>query len=93
MTEQWGERLSRVEERILDLRQDFAEHLRKADERSDRVREVEAVLRLLVEAQKEARRQEASQYRVLVVSIQRAGLAIAFAGVLVSLVAILLHHT
>lgn len=88
-----GERLSRVEERLNDLRSDYAEHLRKADERSDRVREVEAVLRLLVEAQKEARRQEDTQYRRLVVSIQRAGLAIACSGVLVSIVAVLLHHS
>lgn len=76
----------------MDLRRDFEEHLHKADERSDRVREVEVVLRLLVEAQKEARRQEASQYRKLVVSIQQAALAVAFAGVLVALVTVLLHH-
>ena len=81
-----GERLAVVEQRLHDLAERIAEHLRKADERSDRVRELEAAVGLLVEAHKQTRRADAEQYRRLEVRLARLTVAVMCASVLVSLV-------
>lgn len=91
MSEAHGERLTRVEDRLDALRSHFDSHLREAKERSDRVREVEQAVLLLVEAQKEARRQEATQYRRLEVTIQRLAVAITFAGLVVAIVSVVVN--
>jgi hypothetical protein len=92
VSDQWGERIGRVEERLKDLRSDFDNHLEDAKSRSSRVRELENAVLLLVQAQKEARRAEEGQYRRLEVKIQWLALAVAFAGLLIAAATFAVHH-
>ena len=85
------ERLARVEQQLGDLRREFDARMRDADERSDRVRELEAAMKLLLQAQKVAREQEDRQYRRLEMRIQILTLVVAFAAVVGPLIAAYTH--
>ena len=86
-----SERLARVEERLGELRREFDKRMRDADERSDRVRELEAAMKLLLQAQKVAREQEDRQYRRLELRIQILTLVVGLAAVVSSVVAVYAH--
>lgn len=73
------------------LRREFDAHLGEARLRSDRVRELENAVLLLVDAQKRARRDEESQYRRLEARLQGQGIAIAAAGLAVAVAELLVH--
>ena len=85
------ERLARVEQQLGDLRREFDKRMRDADERSDRVRELEAAMKLLLQAQKVAREQEDRQYRRLELRIQILTLVVGFAAVVSPVVAVYAH--
>lgn len=87
-----GERLAAVEQRLTDMRREFDVHLDDAQRRSNRIREVESALLLLVDAQKRARDAETQQYRRVEVRLQALTVAVAFAAFLLSLTIWLVHH-
>lgn len=86
------ERLATLEAHLSDLRNDFNSHLADAKSRSERVREMERAVGLMIEAQKIARRQEETQYRRLEIRIQWLVLSVALVGVAVTLAVALIHH-
>lgn len=87
-----GERLAAVEQRLSDMRREFDSHLDDAQRRSNRIREVENALILLVDAQKQARLQETAQYRRVEIRLQALTVAVAFAALILSLTIWLVHH-
>ena len=79
-----GERLATIEQVLRDVRDDVHD-LRKIRENDhSRLRQVESALGAMLEVQKEARRQEGSQYRRIEVKLQWLALAIGLAAVLVT---------
>lgn len=86
---------SRVAENTATIRaldDDIRELREQAKADHHRLRAAEAAVALLVDAQKEARRAEASQYRRLELRVQWLSVAIAFAAILVSVVLTVIHH-
>jgi len=74
------------------MRREFDSHLDDAQRRSNRIREVENALILLVDAQKQARLQETAQYRRVEIRLQVLTVAVAFAALILSLTIWLVHH-
>lgn len=60
-----GERLATLETKVAELQRDLDVLLHAADKRSDRVRELEGAVKLMIQAQKLARQAEERQYRRL----------------------------
>ena len=87
-----GERIATLEQSVRDLRREFDVHLEDADRRSNRIREMEAAVMLLIEAQKTARAAETRQYRRVEVRLQALTVAVAFAALMLSLTIWLVHH-
>jgi hypothetical protein len=81
-----------VEQTLKDMRREFDVHLDDATRRSNRIREVENALLLLVEAQKNARNAEAKQYRRVEVRLQTLSVVIAVAAFVLSLTIVLVHQ-
>lgn len=79
-----GERIARNEQSISDLRSDIQE-LREAL-RGDhhRLREVESAVSLMIDAQKQARREEHNQYRRMEIKLQWLAVAVASGGLCLS---------
>ena len=75
-----GERIARVEQQIIDLRGDIADRKNEEERTRKRLHDVEGVLGLLVDQQKQARAQEAAQYRRLEIRMQLLTLVIALAA-------------
>jgi len=74
------------------MRREFDSHLDDAQRRSNRIREVENALILLVDAQKQARLAETAQYRRVEIRLQVLTVAVAFAALILSLTIWLVHH-
>ena len=74
------------------MRREFDSHLGDAQLRSNRIREVENALILLVDAQKQARLAETAQYRRVEIRLQVLTVAVAFAALILSLTIWLVHH-
>lgn len=74
------------------MQQDLVELRDQRREDHHRLRSAEGAVALMVEAQKEARRGEAVQYRRLEIKLQWLALAVTFAGVLVTAVTVFVHH-
>lgn len=74
------------------MRREFDSHLDDAQRRSNRIREVENALILLVDAQKQARLAETAQYRRVEIRLQALTVAVAFAALILSLTIWLVHH-
>lgn len=79
-------------QRVADLVGDIDELKTAVREYHHRLRGVEAAVALLVDAQKDARRGEANQYRRLELRVQWLSVSIAFAAILVSVVLTVIHH-
>ncbi len=56
------ERIAALEQQIIDLRGDIADRKHEEERTRDRLHKVEGLLAMLVDAQKQARRQEERQY-------------------------------
>jgi len=79
---EYGERIARNEQAITDLREDVRDIRTSATSDHHRIRNVEDAVNLLLEAQKQARRAEHTQYRRLEVRVQWLTLVVAFAAVI-----------
>ncbi len=86
-----GERIARLEQQLSDLRREFDDHVDDAGKRSNRMREVENALSILIEAHKQARRDEEKQYRSLEVKVQWSGLLVSL-GLLVLAIVTAVYH-
>ena len=87
-----GERLAAVEQTLKDMRREFDSHLDDATRRHNRLREMEQAILLLVEAQKNARHAEASQYRRVEVRLQTLSVVVALSALVLSVVIAVAHH-
>ena len=85
-------RVGVLSQRVTDLVQDIDELKREVHGYHHRLRGVEAAVALLVEQQKDSRRAEQSQYRRLELRLQWLAIAVTLAGVVVSVVLIVIHH-
>lgn len=85
-------RVAVLGQRVLDLVGDIDDLKEAVRGYHHRLRAVETAVSLLVDAQKDARRSEESQYRRLEVKLQWLAVAVAFAGVIVSIVLVVTHH-
>lgn len=86
-----GERIARLEQALADVRDDISEVRRAAAADHHRLRDVEAAVSLMLEAQKLARRAEDRQYRRVANAIAFGGLVMALALVALTAVTIVLH--
>ena len=92
MPESLESRVAALGQRVVDLVQDIDELKREVHGYHHRLRGVESAVALLLEQQKDARRDEQSQYRRLEIKLQWLAVAITFAGVIVSVAVLLTHH-
>lgn len=84
MSELHGERLARLETQLVDVRDELDRHLHDAGLRDGRLRELEQTVALMIDLQKQARRQEERQYRRLELRLQWLSAAIALAGLVLA---------
>ena len=75
-----GERLARVEQAIADIRGDITDRKEIEERTRKRLHDIEGILGLLVDQQKQARLQESAQYRRLEIRMQLLTLVIALAA-------------
>ena len=92
MPEPLESRVAVLGQRVTDLVDDIDELKAEVKGYHHRLRGVEAAVNLLLESQKAARRDESSQYRRLELRLQWLAIAVAFAGVVVSVVLVVIHH-
>ena len=92
MPESIETRVGVLSQRVVDLVDDIDELKTAVKGYHHRLRAVESAVALLVEAQKDARRAESAQYRRLELRLQWLAVAVAFAGVIVSIVLVVIHH-
>lgn len=92
MLEPQGERITRVEAQLAEMRGDLANHLVDHRARSDRMRELESAVGMLIDVHKDARRREETQYRRLEVRVQWLSLSIAFATLVLAITIAVTHH-
>lgn len=81
-----GERIAALEQQIIDLRHDIADRKHEEERTRDRLHKIEGTMGMLVDVQKQARLQEARQYRRLEVRLQAMTIAVAVAGIIGPLV-------
>ena len=87
-----GERLATLERALVDVEKELAEVSAELVRNRKRLHDLEGLVGMLVNAQKEGRREEESQYRRLEIKIQWLAVAVAFAGVLVAIAVAVTHH-
>lgn len=87
-----GVTLEVLAERLEGVRQDVAELRTQRREDHHRLRNVEAAVTQMIDAQKDARAGELRQYRRLGLRVQYGGFAMALAMVVLTLVTIFIHH-
>ena len=80
-----GERIARIEAQIQGMRDRLTERERAQDERSDRLRELEAAVKMLLEGVRQTRRSAEIRNRNVVVWLQVLSLVVAVGGTLISL--------
>ena len=85
-------RLARVETEVKQLRDDVAARVRQEDRTRERLHNIEGTLKSIVELHKQAREQEARQYRKLTITVAVASAAIAFGMLALAVVVALTHH-
>lgn len=78
------ERIARSEQSISDLRSDIKEIREAMRADHHRLRDVEAAVSLMLDAQKQARRAEATQYRRVELRLQWLALAVGIGGLMMS---------
>jgi hypothetical protein len=87
-----GERLAALEQQIIDVRGDVADRKHEEERTRTRLHDIEGVLGLLVDQGKQARQQEARQYRRLEARISVASLLITLGMFAIALALALTHH-
>ena len=92
MPESIESRVAVLSQRVTDLVDDIDELKESIRSYHHRLRAVETAVSLLVDSQKDARRAEQSQYRRLELRLQGLAVAVTLAGVLISVVLIVIHH-
>ena len=86
------ERIARLEQQVVALGDELDDRKHEEERTRDRLHKIEGVLGLLVDAQKQARAQEASQYRRMELRLQLLSAAVAVAGLALTLAVILTHQ-
>ena len=86
-----AERIATVEEAVRDLRGAVADIRQAAREDHHRLRDVEAAVALILEAHKDARRAEETQYRRLEMRIQWLTAVVGLAALAGSLIVAFVH--
>jgi len=81
-----------LEQQIIDLRGDIVDRKHEEERTRARLHDIEGVLGLLVDQGKQARQQEAQQYRRLAARISVASLLITFGMFAIALALALTHH-
>lgn len=92
MLEPQGERITRVEAQLAEVRGELDSHLVDARARSDRMRELERAVGMLIDVHKDARRREETQYRRLELRVQWLSVSIAFAALVLAITIAVTHH-
>ena len=86
------ERIATLEQQIRELRGDIADRKHEEERTRERLHKIEGVLGLLVDSQKQARAQEANQYRRMELRLQALTVVVGIAGFALTLALVLVHH-
>lgn len=85
------ERIATLEQAIRDMRGDIADRKDEESRTRKRLHDIEGLLGMLVDQQKQNRRLEATQYRRVELRLQMLTLAVAVGAIVVPLAVTLIH--